>query len=153
MESWLLKHGTQRVLRVLAWLARRQGMARAPAAWFIRSLGTTMARFRRVVPSSDAALLGAMWQRAFPSKKHVPIVALDRDTAYGEIHTRCPLRGTGDLDACHRMMGYDRAFMEPAGARFVVIESQAQKNVTVCKIAIQRAHRSADDLNIHTEPR
>jgi len=146
MKKWFLRHGTQGFLRALARLARLRGAARRPAERMIEALGATIARARGIAPDSDPAALGATWQRAFPSKKQVPIVAVDHKTAYGEIHTPCPLRGTGDVGACYRMMGYDRAFMKRAGARFVVIESQAEPNVTICKIAIRRSDLPADDL-------
>ena len=46
----------------------------------------------------------------------VPIRRVDGPTAYGEIHARCALAGTGDLRACHRMMSYDRALVAQSGS-------------------------------------
>jgi hypothetical protein len=86
------------------------------------------------------------WQRAFPSGRPVPIVGEDATTAYAEIRSRCPLRGSGDVAACWRMMEYDRAFAARAGARFVVLASQATPGVTACRVAIRPAHLPADDL-------
>lgn len=90
--------------------------------------------------------LGKEWQRLMPNPKVMPITHVEGDTAYGEIHVRCPLRGTGDVHACHRLMAYDRALMRPAGARFVVLESQAEPGVEHCRIAIRPADLPADDL-------
>jgi hypothetical protein len=148
MRRWLIRTGTNATLRALAALARWRGPGRAPAEWSIAALGRVVARLRGVTPAeaTDAAALGATWQRAFAAKKQVPIIAVDATTAYGEIHTPCPLRGSNDLEACHRMMGYDRAFMARAGGRFVVLQSQAEPGVTVCKIAVRRADLPADDL-------
>jgi hypothetical protein len=86
------------------------------------------------------------WQRAFPTPEHHPIVAIDDTTAYAEIHTRCPLRGTGDVEACWRLMAYDRAFAARAGARFVVLASQATPGVKVCRVALRPEALPADDL-------
>jgi hypothetical protein len=148
MRRWLLRNGVQGFLRVMASLARVRGARSRHTGWAIETFGTAVAHLREVQrrPDADPAALGSTWQSAFPAKKQVPIVGLDEDTAYGEIHTPCPLRGSGDVDACYRMMGYDRAFMRQAGARFVVLRSQAEPNVTVCKVAIRRADLPADDL-------
>jgi hypothetical protein len=100
-------------------------------------MGTLAARLRGVAPTKDAAELGRWWQLAFAAKKEVPITSVDAEAAFGEIHTPCPLRGSGDLEACHRMMAYDRAYMARAGADFVVVRSQAEPGVTVCQIAIR----------------
>ncbi|MEM7434960.1 MAG: hypothetical protein AAF436_07395 [Myxococcota bacterium] len=81
-----------------------------------------------------------------PNPKVMPITHVDGETAYGEIQIRCPLRGTGDVRACHRLMAYDRALMRPAGARFVVLESQAEPGVEHCRIAIRPADLPSDDL-------
>lgn len=90
--------------------------------------------------------LGKEWQRLMPNPKVMPITHVEGDTAYGEIRVRCPLRGTGDVRACHHLMSYDRALMRPAGARFVVLESQAEPGVERCRIAIRPADLPADDL-------
>jgi hypothetical protein len=156
MSRWLIRTGMNASLRTLAALACWRGPGRGPAQWGIEALGRVVARARGVTPAAaaGAAALGATWQRAFPAKKQVPIVAVDATTAYGEIRTPCPLRGSGDLEACHRMMGYDRAFMARAGGRFVVLQSQAEPGVTVCKVAVRRADLPADDLvPAHLRPR
>jgi hypothetical protein len=58
--------------------------------------------------------LGREWQRLMPNPKLMPITRVEGDTAYGEIRVHCPLRGSGDVHACHRLMSYDRALMRPA---------------------------------------
>jgi hypothetical protein len=147
IQRWWVRHGTSGVLAVLAALARVQGRGAGVALRLIASLGTVIARCREVRESQSPAELGRIWQRAFGATKQVPIVAVDATTAYAEIHTRCPLRGTGDLGGCHRMMGYDRAFMREANARFVVLRSQAEPGVSVYRVAIRHhRQRGVDDL-------
>lgn len=105
---------------------------------------------RPVVPAASA--LGAEWERLLSSKKtaHVtavePATATTPETAYGEISVHCPLRGTGDVHACHRLMAYDRALVEAAGGQFVVLESQATPGRTSCRIAIRKRGDRVDDL-------
>jgi len=102
-------------------------------------LGRFVAWRRKVQPTNDPEELGRTWQRAFPFKKQIPITHIEGHTAFGEIHTPCPLRGSGDTQACFRMMAYDRAFMAEAGAVFEVLETQATPGVTVCKVAMRSA--------------
>jgi hypothetical protein len=65
---------------------------------------------------------------------------------YAQIHTPCPLAGTGDLRACHRMMEYDREVVRHAGGQFVVLESQATPGVKHCRVAMRMKNVPTDDL-------
>jgi hypothetical protein len=73
-----------------------------------------------------------------PSARMVPITTITPDEVRAEIRPPCPLRGTGDLEACHRLMAYDRALLAPHGGRLVVLRSQAEPGVHVCEVAIRR---------------
>lgn len=112
---------------------------------------TLLVRGRRSV-ARDAGSLGAEWERLLASRKtaHVTEVvaasATGPATAFGEITVHCPLRGTGDVHACHRLMAYDRGLVERAGGQFVVLESQATPGRTSCRIAIRAAGERIDDL-------
>lgn len=90
--------------------------------------------------------LGESWQKGFPSKKQVPIIGKDVKTIYGEIHTKCPLRGTGDVSACYKMMSYDREIVSKAGGQFIILQSQATEGIEKCKIAIRFKEESMSDL-------
>jgi hypothetical protein len=145
MRRWLLRRGTALVLHSLAALARVDGKGRARGQQLIAAFGHAMANVRGIKggPRTPAEL-GGIWQTAFAAKKHVPILRVDDTTAYGEILTPCPLRGSGDLTACHRMMGYDRAFLARADAHLVVLRSQVEPGVTTCLVAIRvGAHGTA----------
>ena len=76
----------------------------------------------------------------------MPITAVTADTVYAEIHTPCPLRGSGDLHACHRMMEYDRRVLEHAGGQFVVLDSQASPGRSHCRVAMRLQGAGIDDL-------
>lgn len=135
----------------MTWLRVSARAARAPrwqrlAEWTLGQLGRAVARRRGLKEDASPQALGEQWQRIFPSPRHVPLVKVDDTTAYAEIRTVCPLRGTGDVHACHRMMAYDRMAAARMGARFVVLESQATPGVTVCRVALRHQTLSADDL-------
>jgi hypothetical protein len=132
-------------LRVLAILASRTATARL-ARRVAGFAGDFVARRRCVTPAVHARAAADAWRRTFPTPEHHPVVRSDATTAYAEIHTRCPLRGTGNLEACWHLMAYDRAIASRAGARFVVIASQASPGVTVCQVALRSAGLPADDL-------
>lgn len=135
----------------MGWLRLLAHGVRSPrwhrlAQWTLEHMGRAVARRRGLSESSSPQALGEQWQRIFPSRRHVPVVGVDATTAYAEIRTVCPLRGTGDVHACHRLMAYDRAAAARMGARFVVLESQATPGVSVCRVALRRQEFPADDL-------
>jgi len=90
--------------------------------------------------------VGKEWKRMFPLEKMQKITNIDEDTVYAETHTWCPLRGTGDVEACYRMMELDRCILETIGGQFVVLRSQAEPGVKVCEIAIRKLGKSTKDL-------
>lgn len=126
-------------------------MARSPLRGLVAPLLASTAWMVRAYRRADrkalkGEALGQEWQRLMPNPRVMPITHVEGDTAYGEIHVHCPLRGSGDVHACHRLMEYDRALMRPAGARFVVLESQAEPGVTRCRVAMRPAPQPAEDL-------
>ena len=92
--------------------------------------------------------LGGEWERLLGDRRYARVTEIDheRQTVYGEITGRCPLRGTGDLAACQRLMAYDRGLMAPHGARLVVLASQAEPGRSSCRIAMRPAAHDASDL-------
>lgn len=146
LRNSIIRGTMQAVLGASAWLAAKESRAawsrrvmRAMADWTVRS--------KRIAPAQDLASLGAAWQRSFPSKKQVPITAVTADTVYAEIQTPCPLRGSGNLHACHRMMEFDRRVLARTGGQFVVLASQATPGRTHCRVAMRMAGASLDGLS------
>lgn len=109
---------------------------------------TRLVRGRASTELHSPEALGREWERLLGDSRYARIVRVDphTQTAYGEITGRCPLRGTDDVAACHRLMAFDRGLLSPLGARFVVLESQAEIGKTVCQIAIRPQLLAADDL-------
>ncbi len=143
LQRRLVKWGMQAALGASAAVARRH---EAASLAMMRWLARRTVRARRIVPVADLRALGAAWQRGFPSARQVPIVSVDDTTVIAEIHTPCPLRGSGDTRACWRMMAYDRDVAAAAGGSFVVLRSQAEPGITVCRVALRRADAPLDDL-------
>lgn len=142
IQRWTLRSGTTLFLQASAALARPQRLASVSSAT-MGTFGSLVARLRGVTPVDDPESLGRAWQQGFAATKEVPVVGTDGDSAYGEIHTVCPLRGTGDLDACHRMMAYDRAVVAAAGGTFEVVRSQASPGVEFCEVAMHLTPRAS----------
>ena len=95
--------------------------------------------------------VGKEWKRMFPLEIQ-QLIKTDEDTVYYETHCWCPLRGSGDVLACYRMMEYDRCMCETLGGQFVVIKSQAEPGNKTCMVAIRKPGKSTDDL-IHAHER
>jgi len=111
-------------------------------------------RTKAIGEAGDITELGALWQRSFPAKKQVPIELITTNTVIAQIHTPCPLRGSGDVQACYRMMQFDREVVGHAGGQFVVLESQATPGVTYCRVAMRLKQEPIDDLvPAHEEPK
>ena len=135
----------QAVLGTLAFLARRPALSALTAALNARLAAWTV-RSKRIGTARTTDELGRLWQRSFPSAKQVPIESSDGRTVIARIHTPCPLRGSGDLAACHRMMQFDRSVLAHAGGQFVVLDSQASPGRTHCRVAMRLKSEDMADL-------
>lgn len=145
MSKWFIRSLTQAVLSLLAFFARRPRLAWASNC-LTRLLARTTVKAKAIGRASEVAELGSLWQRSFPSKKQVPIESVTENTVIAQIHTPCPLRGTGDVHACHRMMEFDREVLRRAGGQFVVLESQATPGVSHCRVAMRLQGESLSGL-------
>ena len=98
-------------------------------------------------PKTTVADISAEWRRMFGLNQYWKIAAITDGTAYGEIHFACSLEGTGDVQACHRLMEYDRALLAKIGGQLVVLESRADPRVKgCCKVAIRTRDDTRTDL-------
>lgn len=145
MKKWLIRTSVQSTLQVLAAIARRPPLE--PLSNLLtRSMANATVRRKAIGRAERVEDLGPLWQRAFPAAKQVPIESVSDTTVIAQIHTPCPLRGTGDVHACHRMMAFDRQVLARAGGQFVVLKSQATPGVTVCRVAMRLEGASIADL-------
>lgn len=146
LPKLLIRHGMAALLTLSAGLARRPALWPLSRAWSRWLAQTTIRRKKICQTSRQISDLGAAWQRGFPSSKQVPIEAVTADTVFARIETPCPLRGSGQTAACWRMMEYDRAVAAAAGGQFVVLQSQAEPGVSVCRVALRHAGAEMSDL-------
>ena len=92
-------------------------------------------------PQASLTALGQSWMTMMPpnDQKLFRIKEVTEKAAFAEIHLNCPLRGSGDAQACHALMNYDRSLMKAVGGQLEVLESQATSGKTFCRLAIRRA--------------
>ncbi|MEM6726010.1 MAG: hypothetical protein AAF598_18355, partial [Bacteroidota bacterium] len=92
--------------------------------------------------------LAQTWQDLMPpdGQDYFPIAEVTDDTAYTEIHLHCPLRGTGNVEACYKLMNYDRQLMDAVGGELIVLESQSNSGKSYCRLAIRKKGSDTSDL-------
>ncbi len=89
--------------------------------------------------------LAEEWNRLMPApRSRYPVLESDDRTAYVEIRIHCPLRGTGNAEACWNAMEFDRALLRSIGGQLVVMESQSNSGKDHCRLAIRRG---GDDIS------
>lgn len=82
------------------------------------------------------------WQRMFGLNDYFRVVQINENEAVCEIHFDCVLAKTGNINACHKLMEYDRAIVRSIGGELTVIESRTDPSVTgPCVISIQPVKR------------
>ena len=87
------------------------------------------------------------WCRMFGLPKYWIIRKVEDETAYCEIHFDCSLEKTGDLNACFRLMEYDRSLLKKIGGKCVILESRADpKTRDCCLLAIRKIDDTRVDL-------
>ena len=102
-----------------------------------------------VRPQESASELADEWNRLMPTPQDAfPVINTEGDTAYMEIRIECPLRGSGNAEACWRSMEFDRALVRASGGELVVMESQSVTGGECCKLAIRPKGASFDDLPV-----
>ena len=94
-------------------------------------------------PKESVEGLAKSWLNMMPPNEQelFRITHIEDDTAYAEIHLHCPLRGTGDGEACHKLMNYDRSLMRSVGGSLEVLNSQATSGKSFCQLAIRKTQK------------
>lgn len=97
---------------------------------------------------NDVRKLAETWKMLMPpdGQDNFKISSITEDTAFVEIHLKCPLRGTGKVHTCHSFMNYDRELVKNIGGNLIVLESQSNSGNTFCKLAIRQSEDKVDDL-------
>ena len=87
-----------------------------------------------------------------PVSNIIETVSVDDDTYIAEMHFPCPLKGTGDIDLCYRMVEFDRIMVGKIGGQFTVLRSQAEAGINSCRIAIRPVGVDISDLRPAYDP-
>lgn len=82
---------------------------------FMRLNARSVLFIRRAETKQDITDAGREWKRMFPASGMQEIISSDADTVYAETHVRCPLRDSGDVKACYKVMAFDRCLLEKIG--------------------------------------
>lgn len=98
--------------------------------------------------ANEVKQLAETWQKLMPpdGQQYFRIKEIDDKTAITEIHLHCPLRGTGRVDACYKLMNYDRQLMEMVDGQLIVLESQSNSGKNYCRLAIRKKGEEVSDL-------
>jgi hypothetical protein len=87
------------------------------------------------------------WCRMFDLPQYWKIRKIEDDTAYCEIHFECSLEKTGDLQACHRLMQFDRSLLKKIGGKLIILESRADPHTKgCCLLAIRKLNDMRNNL-------
>lgn len=119
---------------------------------WIKPMTTFFARvnlkLNKPVKANDVRKLAETWKMLMPpdGQDYFKISTITEDTAFVEIHLKCPLRGTGKVHTCHSFMNYDRELVKNIGGNLIVLESQSNSGKAFCKIAIRKSEDKVDDL-------
>jgi len=134
-------------LRIFAFFAKRKGFTR-----FTQFLTTKAAnlniKLNKPQPATNVEALAHAWQQMMPSdaQDKFTIDGITTNTAQVKIDIQCPLRGTGNAEACYKLMNYDRTLMRKVGGELIVKESQSNSGEDHCILAIRK--RGADTSDI-----
>lgn len=119
--------------------------------WRTKAIAHLLARYtwrkNRGQPKEDVEAIAEEWRRMFGLNHFWKIAKIENGTAYCEIHFDCSLENSGDVQACHRLMEYDRALLDKIGGQMVILESRADPGVkNCCRVAIRRNDDVRTDL-------
>ena len=131
-------------LQFLAFCSKRRNFDRF-TRWATLQTARLNIFLNRPKASKEVENLAKTWQSLMPPDGE-EFFKVTEDTAYTEIYLHCPLRGSGDVDACYKLMNYDRKLMEKVGGQLVVLESQSNSGKPFCSLAIRKKRASIKDL-------
>lgn len=120
--------------------------------WTIVPITSLLARINlklnKPAKTDDIARIAETWKVLMPpdGQDYFKISTITEDTAYVEIHLECPLRASGNVNACHAFMNYDRELMNNIGGNLIVLESHSNSGKQYCTLAIRKLNDEVFDL-------
>ena len=111
----------------------------------LAQMNVTLNKADRKATVSD---LAHSWKSMMPpdGEAFFHISKVEEKTAYAEIHLHCPLRGTGRVHDCYKLMNYDRQLMDKVGGQLIVLDSQSNSGKNYCRLAIRKKEAKSGDL-------
>ena len=134
-------------LKLLSFFAQRRYFDKI-TYWATSSSAKMNVLLNKPVSSDNLHDLASSWQKMMPpdGQEYFKVSEITSDTAFTEIHLHCPLRGSGNAEACYKLMNYDRSLMKAVGGELVVLESQSNSGKDYCRLAIRRKGDDTSDL-------
>ena len=148
MKKYLEKQSTfSFTLKIFAFFAKQKFFSRI-TQFLTNTAASFNIKLNKPTPATDIEALASAWQQMMPpdGQKYFKITQTDQNTAYTEIHLKCPLQGTGNVEACYKLMNYDRKLMKAVGGELVVLESQSNSGKKHCRLAIRKQGDDLSDL-------
>lgn len=135
------------ILRILAFFSQKRIFNKF-TFWITEKNAKLNIRLNKPKPVNNVSDLAKTWKKLMPKdgQNLFKITKVSENTAYAEIHLHCPLRGTGNVEACYKLMNYDRTLMEKVGGELVVLESQSNSGKNFCSLAIRKKGQNMNDL-------
>ncbi len=127
------------ILKILAFFSKRKFFDKL-TFWMTKSNAKLNIRLNKPKYTDDVRELAETWKKMMPAdgQEFFKIAKISEDIAYTEIHLHCPLRGTGHIEACNKLMNYDRTLMREVGGELIVLESQSNSGKNYCSLAIRK---------------
>ncbi len=144
LEKQVVFSGT---LSFLAFLAQRPRLQKT-TAWFTSRFAQLNLYLNKPAQTKELHSLANQWKALMPpdGQENFKVKEVTEDTAFTEIHLKCPLRGSGNVEACYELMNYDRKLMDAVGGTLIVLESQSNSGKDYCSLAIRPKGASIEDL-------
>ena len=135
------------VLSILAFFSKRN-VLNGLTQWATTQTAQLNLFLNKPSTTDEVGKLAEIWQELMPKdgQHYFKIKEITEDTAFTEIHLHCPLRGTGNVEACYKLMNYDRQLMEKTGGELIVLESQSNSGKNYCRLAIRVKGQDTSDL-------
>ena len=134
-------------LKMLAFFAQRKRLDKI-TQWSTKASAQLNVFLNKPKPTENVEELAEAWKKMMPKdgQEFFKISEVTADTAFTEIHLHCPLRDTGNVEACYKLMNYDRRLMEVIGGELIVLESQSHSGKNYCRLAIKKQGDDTSDL-------
>jgi len=122
------------LLRIYAKLARKRIIILEPLIGGIAKLNLIFFSKK----ADNKTKIGEKWKALMPEDApNLFVIKKDSERfAVTEIHLKCPLQNTGDIEACHRLMHYDRTLMKKYNVKLEVVNSQASVEHSFCTLKL-----------------